>query len=151
MVIRFRLDWLEKGTFGPKSFKSPALSMAFADYRSRIAGFCPCEVSGELDEQETKSHRRVWVLDRGAGARVLSSEDVAKQLSRALNDSVRELEVVIGGANGFDVERLAEMKPDLLWSFGPLTLPHELAAVVAAEQLYRAFAILKNHPYHSGH
>jgi 23S rRNA (pseudouridine1915-N3)-methyltransferase len=151
MQIRFRLDWLEKGVFKPKSFKSPALYGAFTDYCERIGAFTACEVSGELDVYETKSHRRVWVLDRSAGARVLSSEDLAKNLGRAVDGGVRELEIVVGGADGFSLERLAEMKPDLLWSFGPLTLPHELAAVVAAEQLYRAFVILKNHPYHSGH
>jgi len=44
-----------------------------------------------------------------------------------------------------------QIQPHLIWSFGAMTLPHELASVVAAEQIYRAISILKNHPYHSGH
>lgn len=151
MRIRFRLDWLEKGLLKPKSFKSQDLFGAFTSYCGRIGTFSPCEVSGELEEEETKSHRRVWVLDRGPSARVLSSEDVARHLNRAIDGGVRELEIVVGGADGFSIDRLAEMKPDLLWCFGPLTLPHELAAVTAAEQIYRAFTILKKHPYHGGH
>ena len=42
------------------------------------------------------------------------------------------------------------LKPDFMWSFGPQTLPHDLAAVIAAEQVYRAFSILNNLPYHRG-
>jgi 23S rRNA (pseudouridine1915-N3)-methyltransferase len=55
----------------------------------------------------------------------------------------------IGGADGFSDE--ARRKAGFLWSLGNLTLPHELARVVVLEQLYRAFTILKNHPYHVGH
>ena len=40
---------------------------------------------------------------------------------------------------------------DFKLSFGPITLPHELARLVLAEQLYRAFTILNKHPYHCGH
>jgi 23S rRNA (pseudouridine1915-N3)-methyltransferase len=39
----------------------------------------------------------------------------------------------------------------LLLSFGAITLPHELARAVLAEQIYRALTILAGHPYHSGH
>ncbi len=53
---------------------------------------------------------------------------------------------MIGGADGLaeGVKRGA----DLLWSLSPLTLPHGLARVVLAEQLYRAVSVLSNHPYH---
>lgn len=61
------------------------------------------------------------------------------------------MRIVIGGADGFREEELAKRNVDLRWSFGPMTLPHELAAVVAAEQLYRAWAQIKKLPYHDGH
>lgn len=94
---------------------------------------------------------KVWLLDRGPGAKVLSSEDLAAALGREKDGGTRSLEVVVGPADGFTPADLARLKPSLRWSFGPLTLPHELAAVVASEQLYRAFSILARSPYHLGH
>ena len=58
---------------------------------------------------------------------------------------------MIGGPEGFTPGELEAMAPGLRWSFGPMTLPHELASVVAAEQIYRALTILHRQPYHSGH
>ena len=55
----------------------------------------------------------------------------------------------IGGADGFSEE--ARRQAGFVLSLGRMTLPHELARVVLLEQLYRAFTILKNHPYHVGH
>ena len=55
----------------------------------------------------------------------------------------------IGGADGFSDE--ARRQASLVLSLGKMTLPHELARVVLLEQIYRAFTILSNHPYHLGH
>ena len=62
---------------------------------------------------------------------------------------VQQLVFAIGPADGFsDIARKSASK---LISFGKMTLPHELARVVLLEQLYRAFTIIRRHPYHSGH
>ena len=53
---------------------------------------------------------------------------------------------LIGGAEGLDPGLLNEAR--YRWSLGPLTLPHALVRVVVAEQLYRAWSINANHPYH---
>ncbi len=55
----------------------------------------------------------------------------------------------IGGSDGFSDE--ARRQAAFTLSLGKMTLPHELARVVLVEQLYRAFTILKRHPYHLGH
>src|ERR1019366_4177912 len=55
----------------------------------------------------------------------------------------------IGGSDGFSEE--ARRQAGFTLSLGKMTLPHELARVVLVEQLYRAFTILKNQPYHLGH
>ena len=57
--------------------------------------------------------------------------------------------VAIGPADGWSDAALAAATRTV--AFGRITLPHELAAVIAAEQLYRALTILAGHPYHSGH
>ena len=82
---------------------------------------------------------------------MFSSEELAKVLERMRRDGIKDWEIVIGPPDGFKKEDLAAWRPDVLWSFGPMTLPHELASVVASEQVYRAFTILAGQPYHSGH
>jgi len=76
-----------------------------------------------------------------------SSRDLAGRLEKWQLAS-RPVAVVIGGSNGLDPEFIKAA--DQRWSLGPLTLPHELARVVIAEQLYRAFSILRGEPYHKG-
>lgn len=60
--------------------------------------------------------------------------------------SGRDVALLVGGADGLDARCLegAELK----WSLSPLTLPHALVRILVAEQLYRAWSILNNHPYH---
>lgn len=57
----------------------------------------------------------------------------------------RDLVFVIGGADGLPLEW--KPKADLLVSLSALTMPHELARVVLAEQIYRALTTLRGHPY----
>jgi len=76
-----------------------------------------------------------------------TSEDLARRLDRWRLEA-RPVALAIGGSNGLSPELLAGA--DSVWSLGPLTLPHELARVVVAEQLYRAFTILRGEPYHKG-
>ena len=79
----------------------------------------------------------------------VSSEELAEMLGSALDSGVPRIVVALGPANGWAPETLARAK--VVVAFGRITLPHELAAVVAAEQIYRALTIRAGHPYHSGH
>jgi 23S rRNA (pseudouridine1915-N3)-methyltransferase len=76
-----------------------------------------------------------------------TSRELARQLERWLLDS-RPMAILIGGSEGLDPSLLT--RAETRWSLGPLTLPHELARVVALEQLYRGFTILRGEPYHKG-
>lgn len=78
--------------------------------------------------------------------KVLSSMEFADQLGRWRDDGVREVRFLIGAADGFDDAERAGA--DLLLSFGRATWPHMMARAMLAEQLFRATAILANHPYH---
>ncbi len=81
----------------------------------------------------------------------LSSEELAKEIKKMKDQGIAHWCIAIGGASGFTQKDLDEIKPDFIWKFGPLTLPHELASVIAIEQIYRASTILAGHPYHLGH
>jgi 23S rRNA (pseudouridine1915-N3)-methyltransferase len=79
----------------------------------------------------------------------LSSEELAAALGSFHDKGTQQLILAIGPANGWSDAALAAATRMI--AFGRITLPHELAAVVAAEQLYRALTIRAGHPYHSGH
>ena len=84
------------------------------------------------------------VLDERGVA--LSSVEFARQLEKWRDGGKREARFLIGAADGHGaVERDTA---DLLLSFGPATWPHIMARAMLAEQLFRATAILANHPYH---
>ena len=70
---------------------------------------------------------------------------LARRMAR-WRESGRNVAFIVGGADG--LAESVKASADFVWSLSPLTLPHGLARVVLAEQLYRAHSILHNHPYH---
>lgn len=74
-----------------------------------------------------------------------STEKLAARLEQWMQEG-RDVGFMIGGPDGIDADVL--QRADDRWSLGPLTLPHPLVRVVLAEQLYRAWTITQNHPYH---
>ena len=87
---------------------------------------------------------KVVVLDeRGAEP---SSRELAQKIARWRDTGTRDIAFLIGGAEGHASE--TRDRADLILSFGRITLPHFLARVVLAEQIYRIKTILDGHPYH---
>ena len=84
-----------------------------------------------------------------SGGKALSSEELAEFFRQHLERGTQELVLAIGPADGWTAA--ARARAQMTLSLGRITLPHELARVVLAEQIYRAFAILNRHPYHGGH
>lgn len=121
------------------------------DYLKRISHYAPIATSSLPKETARSRDKVLWLCDLSRQASARTSEEIAKEIKRLELSGVKELAIVIGAADGFSDKMKKDLKPDRLWSFGPVTLPHELAAVVAAEQVYRAYTINRGHPYHGGH
>jgi 23S rRNA (pseudouridine1915-N3)-methyltransferase len=126
-----------------------------ADYLKRASRYSPVEAA-ECPDEETllksldRPGRTAPVLvaldSRG---KQLSSEELAGFVRQHQERGTQELIFAIGPADGWTPAALSRAQQTL--SLGKITLPHELARVVLAEQIYRAFTILNNHPYHGGH
>jgi len=103
-----------------------------------------------LGKQRGRTEAAVLMLDpRG---REMSSESLAEWLGKRRDEGLQHLVFAVGPADGWSEEALAEGKRrGGLLSLGPMTLAHQLARLVVAEQLYRACTILTGHPYHTGH
>lgn len=72
-----------------------------------------------------------------------------RQLADQMSDwtsSGRDVALIVGGPDGLSAE--VKKRAELKWSLSALTLPHALVRVVLAEQLYRAWSLITNHPYH---
>ena len=91
-----------------------------------------------------RERERLVALDRTG--RALASEALAERLAAWMNGGLTAVVFALGSASGLGAEVIARAHER--WSFGPLTLPHDLARVVLWEQLYRAHTILRGEPYH---
>lgn len=91
--------------------------------------------------------RGCQLLALDVGGRQWSSEQLANQLGHRMADG-SDLALLVGGPEGLDPVCLEQAHGR--WSLSPLTLPHPLVRVLLAEQIYRAWSILRHHPYHRG-
>lgn len=146
-VDRLRAPWAREGV---------------AEYLGRVARYAPVErrevkaARGDGADAVAEEGERVMAAaspgpsDRlvalDPGGEPLGSEAWARMIARWANEGVGRVVFAVGGAGGLSetVRRSAHR----VVSLGPQTLPHELAQVVLAEQLYRAWTILRREPYH---
>jgi len=118
------------------------------EHEVRAAGKSPSPFEalrqeGQRLRQRIEPADLLIALDREG--RACSSEALAIRLDR-WRAGARPVTLLVGGSHGLAAELLRDCGER--WSLGPLTLPHELARVVAYEQLYRAWTILRGEPYH---
>jgi 23S rRNA (pseudouridine1915-N3)-methyltransferase len=101
----------------------------------------------QLEKGGSRPAQTLVLLD--SRGQQLTSEQWAEFLQQHQDRGTQALLFAVGGADGFSTQARAAASSQL--SLGKMTLAHDLARVVLLEQLYRAFTILKGHPYHLGH
>lgn len=153
--MKIKIAWVGKT-------KEPAIQALTEEYLKRIARYAPIEGLAIRDEaalaqlcgrarQKTgkaaAGKSTLVLLD--SGGKQFSSEEFARFLGDYQDRNSLPLVFAIGSADGFSDAVRASAQHTI--SLGKITLAHELARVVLLEQVYRAFTILKGHPYHSGH
>lgn len=142
--------------------RDAALHAAISEYETRAARYWPLAVHEVREEsgratppdlvREREGERLLGKVPPGCrlvacdpAGDALSSERFSRFLVDA-REAARDLAFVIGGAHGLSASVLARAERKLL--LAPWTLPHELARLVLAEQLYRAGTIARGEPYH---
>lgn len=129
--------------------RRPELRAILDDYIKRIARSCPIEINEVRDAQAAlkrlDADRAATAILLDAGGKPLDSEALARWLAEQRDRGTREIIFLCGDAHGF-AESLQKRVTQKL-SLSPMTYSHELARVMLAEQLYRAFAILSGSPY----
>ena len=118
------------------------------DYVKRIGHYAEVQITELRDaaswrKRKLNAHSAVVLLD--AAGKQFTSAQFAKWLGDQRDSGLRELVFLCGDADGFPAELRAAGRHKI--SLSTLTMPHELARVILAEQIYRAFAILAGHPY----
>ncbi|HSE49717.1 MAG TPA: 23S rRNA (pseudouridine(1915)-N(3))-methyltransferase RlmH [Terriglobales bacterium] len=147
--MKLRVAWIGKT-------KESAITALTVEYMRRIGRYCATEAMElgsedallkALEKLSGRTRPVLVILDQRG--RQFTSEEFAEFLSDQQDRGTQQLIFAIGPADGFTAA--ARHAADLTLAFGKMTLAHELARVVLLEQLYRAFTILKGHPYHTGH
>jgi len=148
--MKFKFVWVGKT-------RDPNWKTLQAEYLRRLSHFVNCEIMEVKDtggptaiEVEgndllSKLNQNTFVVLLDVTGRPLSSPELAAELDKWQNRSLREVAFIIGGAQGAS-SRVAE-RADVKLSLSFLTFTHEMARVILIEQLYRAFTIIKGFPY----
>jgi 23S rRNA (pseudouridine1915-N3)-methyltransferase len=147
--VKLTVAWIGKT-------KEPAIQSLTDEYVKRLSRYADVQGAALKDEsallklcgRDARSVRQVLVILDSRGKQ-LSSEQFAGFLGNHQDRNPLPLLFAVGPANGFTEE--VRQEANLLLSLGKMTVAHELARVVLLEQVYRAFTILKGHPYHLGH
>lgn len=149
--MKIKVAWIGKT-------KEPAIAALTQEYLKRISRYVPIEGMPLRDEAALldlcgratgKTGAKSTLILMDSRGKEFSSDQFAKFLGDYQDRNPLPIIFAIGPADGFSEATRAAAQHTL--SLGKMTLAHELARVVLLEQLYRAFTILKGHPYHSGH
>ncbi|MEG0895836.1 MAG: 23S rRNA (pseudouridine(1915)-N(3))-methyltransferase RlmH [Oscillospiraceae bacterium] len=145
--------------------KEKYLKDAVAEYEKRLSAFCKINIK-ELNEYKLPqnpsqsqitqcikeegdcilSHIKGYIVPLCIEGNMLSSEQLAENISTVALNGESTISFIIGGSYGLD--NSVKSRADLKLSFSKMTFPHQLARVMLLEQIYRAFSINSNNKYH---
>jgi 23S rRNA (pseudouridine1915-N3)-methyltransferase len=155
--VKIKIVWIGKT-------KEPAIQSLTDEYLKRISRYAQVEglalrdeaallkISGRTARAEaskTASAGKSTLVVMDSRGKQVSSEELARFLGDYQDRNALPMVFAIGSADGFSDAAFSAAQYTI--SLGKMTLAHGLARVVLLEQVYRAFTILKGHPYHSGH
>ena len=155
--MKIKIVWIGKT-------KQRAIQELSDEYLKRISRYVPVEGVAVRDEAalleicgrsasakggKGASGAKPHLVLMDSRGKAVSSEELAKFLQDYQDRNPLPLVFAIGAADGFGEASRAAAQQTI--SLGKITLAHELARVVLLEQIYRAFTIIKGHPYHTGH
>ena len=155
--MKIKIAWIGKT-------KEPAIQALTEEYLKRISRYAPVEGVALRDESallqmcgregksggaKSSSAKKSTLVLMDSRGKQFSSEEFARFLGDYEERNPLPVVFAIGPADGFSQATRSAAQHTL--SLGAMTMAHELARVVLLEQVYRAFTILKGHPYHSGH
>ena len=132
-----------------------SLSEAITDFTARIGHYAPIEwkLINPSENVDTESRAvlsslsdRDYVILLDEKGKMVTSKGLAELLEKRLNESTHRLVFIIGGAFGVNEEVRSRAHATIALS--TLTFPHQLVRLIIAEQIYRAFSILKGEKYH---
>lgn len=150
--MKLHVVWITAKSAG----KHSAVSEISEEYAKRLSRFVTIETRSVASEEAflkmlAGAAGRIppFVVLLDSRGKQFTSEEFARFIESHQSRGTQTLVFAVGPADGFSEKTLKSANQ--LLSLGKMTLAHELARVVLLEQLYRAFTILKGHPYHSGH
>jgi len=140
---------------------------AITEYSKRLSRYCKLEIIQVADEKtpdgasealetqiKDKEGERIlsnikdgsYVVDLAIEGNMLDSEELAEKIEKWGVSGVSQIVFVIGGSLG--LSRAVLNRADYKLSFSRMTFPHQLMRVILLEQIYRAYRIIQNEPYH---
>jgi 23S rRNA (pseudouridine1915-N3)-methyltransferase len=156
-ALKIKIAWIGKT-------KEPAIQLLTDEYLKRISRYAHverlvlrhenallqmCGLAASSSGRKMANAGKSTLVLMDSRGKQFSSEEFARFLGDYQNRNPLPLVFAIGPADGFSEAARGAAQHTV--SLGKMTLAHELARVVLLEQVYRAFTILKGHPYHSGH
>lgn len=147
--------------------KEKYIQEGIKEYSKRLSRYCSLEIL-EIDDEkapENLSEKEIDIVKQKEGERILakipqnsfvialviegkqlSSEDLAEKIDSLMVDGISDISFIIGGSLGLSNEVISRSNFKL--SFSKMTFPHQLMRMILLEQVYRAWRIIKNEPYH---